>query len=67
MMKSLKKSLNTLISEQIKNLELLDSIFEIYTNSKEFQNLSAQERELLLRLKTNQKEYLNNINKYIKY
>ena len=67
MMKSLKKSLNTLINEQIKNLELLDSIFEIYTNSKEFQNLSTQERELLLRLKTNQKEYLNNINKYIKY
>lgn len=67
MMKSLKKSLNSLINEQIKNLELLDSIFEIYTNSKEFQNLSAQERELLLRLKTNQKEYLNNINKYIKY
>ena len=67
MMNSLKKSLNSLIKEQIKALELLDSITEIYTDSKDFQNLSAQERELILRLKTNQKEYLNNINKYIKY
>jgi len=67
MMNSLKKSLNSLIKEQVKVLELLDSITEIYTSSKEFQNLSAQERELILRLKTNQKEYLNNINKYIKY
>jgi hypothetical protein len=66
-MNSLKKSLNNLINEQIKNLELLDSIMEVYTSSKEFQNLNAQERDLIFKLKTNQKEYLNNINKYIKY
>lgn len=66
-MNSLKKSLNNLINEQVKNLELLDSIMEVYTNSKEFQNLDVQERDLIFRLKTNQKEYLNNINKYIKY
>lgn len=66
-MNSLKKSLNSLIKDQIKNLELLDGIFEIYTSSKEFQNLSSQEKDVILRLKTNQKEYLNNINKYIKY
>lgn len=66
-MKTLKDSLNTLISEQIKKLEILDSITEVYTNSKEFQNLNPQERDLIFRLKANQKEYLNNINKYIKY
>ena len=66
-MKSLKGSLMTLIKEQVKNLEVLDSIIEVYTNSKEFQNLNEQERDLLFRLKANQKEYLNNINKYIKY
>lgn len=66
-MKTLKDSLNTLISEQIKKLEVLDSITEVYTNSKEFQNLNPQERDLIFRLKANQKEYLNNINKYIKY
>lgn len=66
-MNTLKKSLNKLINDQIKNLEILDSITEVYTNSKDFQNLNVQERDLLLRIKANQKEYLNNINKYIKY
>lgn len=66
-MNSLKKSLNNLIKEQVRNLELLDSITEVYTNSSEFKNLNEQEREVILRLKTNQKEYLNNINKYLKY
>lgn len=66
-MNSLRKSLNNLIKEQVRNLELLDSITEVYTNSSEFKNLNEQEREVILRLKTNQKEYLNNINKYLKY
>lgn len=66
-MNTLKNSLNKLINDQVKNLEILDSIIEVYTNSKDFQNLNVQERDLLLRIKTNQKEYLNNINKYIKY
>ncbi len=66
-MKSLKKLLNNLINEQITKLEVLDSIMEIYMKSKEFQNLSPRERELIMRLNTNQKEYLNNIDNYIKY
>lgn len=67
MMTSLRKSLNSLIKEQIKNLELLDSITEVYINSKEFTNLNVQERDVIFKLKAAQKEYLNTINKYIKY
>jgi len=68
MMKTLKKTiLNNLINEQITKLEVLDSITEMYMKSKEFQDLSPKERELVMRLNTNQKEYLNNIDAYIKY
>ncbi len=67
MMTSLKKSLGALIEEQVKRLELLDGITEIYINSKEFQNLNPKERELVYKLKATQKELLNTIDKYIKY
>lgn len=66
-MKQLKSSLNALINEQVTKLEILDSITEIYMRSDEFKKLSPKERELVMRLNTNQKEYLNNINAYIKY
>jgi hypothetical protein len=66
-MTSLKKSLGALIEEQVKRLELLDGITEIYINSKEFQNLNPKERELVYKLKATQKELLNTIDKYIKY
>ena len=66
-MSDIKKSINNLLKEQIKNLELLNSLTDIYTESKDFQNLYEQERNLLFRLKAAQKEYLNTIDKYIKY
>lgn len=66
-MKQLKSSLNALINEQVSKLEVLDTITEIYMRSDEFKKLSPKERELVMRLNTNQKEYLNNINAYIKY
>ena len=66
-MNDIKKSINNLLKEQIKNLELLNSLTDIYTESKDFQNLYEQERNLLFRLKAAQKEYLNTIDKYIKY
>lgn len=66
-MSDIKKSINNLLKEQIKNLELLNSLTDIYIESKDFQNLYEQERNLLFRLKAAQKEYLNTIDKYIKY
>ena len=66
-MSDIKKSINNLLKEQIKNLELLNSLTDIYTESKDFQNLYEQERNLLFRLKAAQNEYLKTIDKYIKY
>ena len=68
MEKQLKKSLlNKLLDGQIKTLEILDGCLEIYIDSKEFRDLSEEEKEAVYKLKVSQKEYINSINKYIKY
>ncbi len=63
----LKKSITNIIKDQIKNLEVVDSLLDIYISSKEFKELNIEQREMILNMKRAQSEHLNTINKYLKY